>query len=387
MNRLSTKSDCPEKIYDLAIIGAGPAGSLAAALAAKAGLSVIMLERKKHPRFKICGGFLSNRAISLLPHDLNLDSLKTEPVYQVSVIKNRKPYTFNSKHRLGIVLRREDLDHLMVKYACKHGAELKEQETLKAIYKSEGENRNYIYYSLQLSNNNTIKTRFIIGADGALGSTALLAGIRKRRQTLTGRGLSQTFNTESLVAERGSLKFYPQPFLGGMGWSFSGPAWINQGIGGLSCQKMLAKSYLRLFPLESEENSEHASPQSWPLPFLGPLQKIASDNVLLVGDAAGLVEPYSGEGLYNSFASSHLAVHAILKSIAGIENKVKAAEIYRSLFKKQFFYAFFKTLVGTITLHVRSIIAPSTLPSEMAAMMDNLPWFSQNLDLSAIGRD
>ncbi|MGM0651232.1 MAG: geranylgeranyl reductase family protein [Bacillota bacterium] len=387
MVNVSIKGNRQEKTYDLVIVGSGPSGSLAAARAAKAGLSVIMIERKKHPRLKTCGGFLSNRAISLLPEDLKLGSLKTEPVYQVSVIKNRKPYTFNSKSRLGIILKREDLDHLMVKYACKYGAELKEQESLRAINKSVDKNKNHTYYSVQLNNNITLKSHFIIGADGAFGCTASLAGIRKKRQAFPGWGLSQTFNTETAIAERGSLKFYPQPFLGGMGWSFSGPEWINQGVGGLSCKKILAKSYRQLFPPESEENSDHPGPQSWPLPFLGPLQNIASDNIILVGDAAGLVEPYSGEGLYNSLVSSHLAVHAILNCLAGIENKAKAAEIYRPLIKKQFFFTFFKTLIGSISLHVRSIIAPSTLPSEIAAMMDNLSWFSHSLDLSVFGRD
>lgn len=124
MEKLFTRKDGPEKVYDLAIIGAGPAGSLAAAMAARAGLSVIMFEQKKHPRTKICGGFLSSRAMSLLPHDLELQSLQSQPVYQISVIKKRTPHTYNSKNRLGLVIKRDDLDQLLAKYAVRAGVQL-----------------------------------------------------------------------------------------------------------------------------------------------------------------------------------------------------------------------------------------------------------------------
>ncbi len=388
MDRLSTSSECPDKVYDLAIIGAGPAGSLAAALAARAGLSVIMFEQKKHPRTKICGGFISSRAISLLPHDLELLSLQSQPVYQISVIKNRTPHTYNSKTRLGLVLKRDKLDQLLAEYAVRTGVKLKENETVESVQtvKPDGNNKDLYLFKTTKNEDVNIFASYLIIADGANSNNADQVGLSGKHR-FCGWGLSKIINLKSPVAETGILKFYPLPFLGGMGWSFSGSDWANHGVGGLAGRKYLARAYNKLFPSEAKGNREQGKLNSWPLPFLGPLKKNANYNSIAIGDAAGLVEPFSGEGLYNSFKSAHLAISAILKSMAEIDSQVTAAEIYNPLFRKYFYFAFIKTLPGAALLHARSILASSTLPSQIAALMNNSLWFNQALDLSAIGTD
>ncbi len=388
MDCSSNKSNRPENIYDLAIIGSGPAGSLAAALAAKAGLDVIIFEQKKHPRPKVCGGFLSARAISLLPGDLNLFSPQAEPVYQVSIIKKRKPYTYNSKNRLGLVIKREHLDQLLAEYAIEAGAKLKENEIVESMQtvKPDGYDRNY--YLLKTAKNKITGTlaSFLIIADGAHGSTLSKVGL-SRKPSFCGWGLSKVFNMKSPIAETGILKFYPLPLLGGMGWSFSGPDWTNHGVGGLAGKKHLLRAYQKLFPKDFEADPGCVNPVCWALPFLGPLQNNASHSTMVIGDAAGLVEPFSGEGLYNSLKSAHLAVSATLESMAKSDSQAVAAEIFNPLFRKHFRSVFCKTLIGSTLLHARSILAPSTLPSEMAALMNNALWFNQSLDLSTIGTD
>ena len=82
--------------YDLAVIGAGPAGAFAAAEAAKAGIKTMILEQKSFPRPKICGGFISFRALSLLPADFSLPPETAEPVKRLSIIKKAQPATGDS---------------------------------------------------------------------------------------------------------------------------------------------------------------------------------------------------------------------------------------------------------------------------------------------------
>ncbi len=382
------RKESTDKVYDLAVIGAGPAGSLAAALAARAGLSVIMFEQKKHPRTKICGGFLSGRAISLLPQDLELLSLQYEPVYQISVIKNRTPNTYNSKSRLGLVLKRDKLDQLLAEYAVRTGVKLKENETVESVQTVKPDGNNKDLYLLKSTKNKDVNifANYLIVADGVNSNNAGKVGL-PGKHSFYGWGLSKVINMESPVAETGTLKFYPLPFLGGMGWSFSGPKWTNHGVGGITGKKHLKKAYPKLFASDFEANPEDEKPNTWPLPFLGPLKKNAKYNSIVIGDAAGLVEPFSGEGLYNSFKSAHLAISAILKSMAKIDSQVAAAEIYNPLFRKHFYRAFIKTLPGAALLHARSIMAPSTLPSQIAALMGNSLWFNETFDLSSIGTD
>jgi len=388
MNRPSTRSNYPEKIYDLAIIGAGPAGSLAAILAARTGLSVIMFEKNKHPRSKTCGGFLSSRAISLLPDDLELLSLQSQPVYQINVMKNRTPHTYNSKTRLGLVLRRDELDQLLAEYAVKTGVKLIENEIVESVQTVKPDDYNKDLYLLKSTKNKDVNifANYLIIADGANSNNASKVGL-SGKCSLCGWGLSKVIKMDSPVAETGILKFYPLPFLGGMGWSFSGSGWTNHGVGGLTGIKHLTRVYHKLFPSETEETQEQGKLNAWPLPFLGPMKKNANYNSIVIGDATGLVEPFSGEGLYNSFKSAHLAISAILKSMAEIDSQVTSAEIYNPLFRKYFYFAFIKTLHGTALLHTRSILASATLPSQIAALMNNSLWFNQALDLSAIGTD
>ena len=361
--------------YDLAVIGGGPAGTLAAALAAETGLSTIVLEKKRYPRNKICGGFISARSISLLPKDLRLSSLPSESIYQVSIIKKRQPYIYNSKTRLGMVIEREQLDHLMAKYACGKGAVIMEGQALQTIKRTEDKKENFWPYILETGNSAgpKYKARYVIAADGAMGETAMLAGLRSNKKGPTGWGMSKIIKARSNVAETGAVKFYPLPFLGGMGWSFSGPDWTNHGVGGLFGRKLLLKAYHRIFP----GDPECANLNAWPLPFLGPLKKAAAGNLLLTGDAAGLIDPFSGEGLYNSFKSSILAVRAIT---AAEKSNREAGELYSKIFKQHFRNGFTASLVGAFFLHGLSITNPSALPHTMAALMVNRLWFNRDID-------
>ncbi|MGM0687989.1 MAG: FAD-dependent monooxygenase [Bacillota bacterium] len=361
--------------YDLAVIGGGPAGTLAAALAAKAGLSTIILEKSSYPRVKICGGFMSARSISLLPKDLRLSSLPSESIYQVSIIKKRQPYIYNSKTRLGIVIEREQLDHLMAKYACSNGAVIMEGHSLQKITRVENNKEKFRPYLLETGNSSGIKylARYVIAADGAAGRTAKLTGLRRDKNSPAGWGMSKIIKARSNVAETGAVKFYPLPFLGGMGWSFSGPDWTNHGVGGLFGRKGLSKAYNRIFPGEPD----NIKPQSWPLPFFGPMRKPAAGNLLLTGDAAGLIDPFSGEGLYNAFKSSILAVGAIS---AAEKNNREAGSIYSKIFKQHFRSGFTTSLAGAFLLHALSITNPSALPHAMAALMLNRLWFNRNID-------
>ncbi len=370
-----------EIVFDLAVIGCGPSGALAASLAAEAGLSTVILESKKHPRPKICGGFLSTRSIDLLPEDLSLSSLQAGTVYQVSLIKKRNFYYIdNSKKPLGLVIKREKFDQLMAEYACSKGAILREKEALKAInITGENETRAKSYYLLESekTEGKTLKVRYLMGADGAMGNTALLAGLRKPGEGIKGWGLSQIVKTKPKVADTSTAKFYPLPFLGGMGWSFSGPDWTNHGVGGLFGRNMLLKAKRKLF----HNQYDHSTPLFWPLPFLGPLQKPATGNLLLIGDAAGLVDPFSGEGLYNSFKSAILAVQAV---IAAEKNGIEASNTYNYLFRKNFREKFAASLCGALLLHTRSIVKPSSLAHQIADLMENKLWFNYNIDLSSI---
>ena len=361
-------------MYDLVVVGAGPAGSLAAALGAKAGFSTLILEKKSFPRSKTCGGFVSARALSLLPDDLIFPPESFKPVHKIAVNRGKRSYSHTSEKKLGILVKREQFDHLLVRYACSKGAVLVEGSALNGLKRVEaGNNRPFNdHLQLESAGNKHILARYVIGADGARGSYAALSGLRATGNYRTGWGLAELIETQGGSEDPGTLTFYPLPFLGGMGWSFNGHGWTNRGVGGLAKPHLLLKAYRRLFP----EDNENQNPAAWPLPFLGPLKQAASDNLLLIGDAAGLVEPFSGEGLFNSFKSSVLAVQALIRAE---EEQRSAGPVYRGLFRAHFQKGFVASLAGATLLHACSIIRPSSLPPLIALLMENNLWSSRGL--------
>ncbi len=360
-------------IFDLAVIGAGPAGALAAALAADAGFSTVIVEQKTLPRQKICGGFISGRALSLLPPDFELKGMQAEIINKIAIIKGDTAYRYNSANRLGVVIKREDFDACLTRYACEKGSGLIEGRPLARVVKTGAGKTGEYLYSLEGTANHRkhLMSRFVIVADGAAGRCSLPDALRSKRSLLRGWGLTRFVQCEAEAVEAGTLNFYPLPLLGGMGWAFSGPdCWVNQGVGGLAGRKRLLRAYHKLFRAETADRN----PLYWPLPFLGPLSKAASGNLVLVGDAAGLVEPFSGEGIYNAFKSAALAVQAL---ITAREKQTDAAEIYQNLYHTHFRNSFAAALADAFIMHARSVALPATLPPIMAELMANKLWFNR----------
>ncbi len=364
--------------YDVAVVGAGPAGCLTAAIAARAGLSVLLLEKRRLPRDKICGGLISSRALALLPPGVLPPQGAGSPVTAVRVHGRRgRSYLYRSSELLGMVVRRGHFDFLLSSYASACGAVLVQESPLVHLeMQHQGPAPWQSLYRLHCGGPApaTYHARCVVGADGARSRCARLFGLR-RQELLRPAGWGYTKTVEPPpdgAAEAETVHFFTLPHLGGLGWSFPGEGFVNRGVGAPFKPSLLKREYRRLFP----ETTAAAGAAAWPLPFTGPLLKPARGNLLLVGDAAGLVDPFSGEGVYNALKSALLAGCALKNAFS---EKRAAGPLYHRLFRAHFGRGFIPAMAGAALLHARCLLNPAGMPRSIAAIMLNRHWFKRDL--------
>ena len=144
--------------YDVAIVGAGPAGSVAAYRLADAGASVLLLDKASFPRDKPCGGGVTGRAARLLP--FSIEPVVEDVVYRLDCgLRYGQHITRRARAPLAYMTQRRWLDHFLLQKAAEAGAEVRERETADV---------------------RELDAKIVIGADGCNGSSAKQLGLADR---------------------------------------------------------------------------------------------------------------------------------------------------------------------------------------------------------------
>jgi len=280
------------------VVGAGPAGSAAAFALAKAGVETLLLEKRAFPRDKLCGGFLAGRTLGLL-RELHgeIPAALLHHAGERFVVHHAGERVV--ERELGgpmAFVQRAEFDEWLARRAVAAGARL--EELAEAVgFEGDGEG-----VTLTLKNGSTRRAAWVVAADGALS--------RLRRQVEPGHRFGQTALEVHVPAERDDpprLDFGLFPW--GYAWDFPKRGLRSVGLGGLAArtgdQKALLADYLVRLGLPAT-----ARVAGWPLPDR-PMWRRARGRTLFAGDAAGLCEPISGEGIYYALRSGERAARAI----------------------------------------------------------------------------
>jgi geranylgeranyl reductase family protein len=305
--------------YDVAVVGAGPSGSTTAYHLAKAGARVIMLDRAEFPREKPCGGGVTARAYERSPVDLT-------PVVEQVVSRVRFSFRlgefFDYEYRtrdagpeprtLVYMTQRHRLDEYLMQQAVAVGAEFEGGHQVREIELGADGVRIG-------SNGSSIEAAVIVGADGANGVVAHQAGLAPVTQPPVAleahfpyRGDGAPAGWSDLLAiELGSME-------GGYGWSFPKADHFNVGCGGFRSEGSHLREHLSALQKHyGLGDIEMTNLRGHHLPTRDDDAPITRGRALLVGDAAGLVDPMSGEGIYSAFVSGHLAAARLLRFLDG----------------------------------------------------------------------
>jgi geranylgeranyl reductase family protein len=302
-----------QDLYDAIIVGAGPGGATAAYFLGEAGWRVLLLEKESVPRYKTCGGGLSAGMLEIFPFPF-------EPVIEARV----ESIAFALRQRrveipipgLGMqMVMRDRFDAYVLAHAkvevCTGTAVQRVVESDDGVIVETRDRRAY-------------RGRYLIAADGANSVAARSLGLRRGKRLAGAIEVEAEAPPEVLARFAGRVLFIFGELDMGYLWVFPKAHHLSVGIAALGpkpgeLQAALQRVMSRLgIPLHGAERHGH------PIPVYTGREPLRTRRTLLVGDAAGLVDPFSGEGIRFAVKSGKLAAEVLLAGrLEAYESRVR----------------------------------------------------------------
>jgi geranylgeranyl reductase family protein len=320
---------------DVLVVGAGPGGAGAAYHLARHGIDVLSVDRARFPREKVCGDGLTPRGVAAIQR-MGVDA--TEPGFvRIEGLKVRGPTVtlelpwprLESLPDFGVVRTRHDLDHLLVQRAVKAGATVWEGAEAMGPLVEDGW---VVGARVQREGGEpeTVRARYVLASDGASSRFAQKAGVRRdpsrplgvaaRRYYRSPRPQGTWFESWFDLWENGVI-------LPGYGWIFPvGDGLLNVGAGLLNTTSF----FKDISPRRMLDVFERSLPEEWgiredgaagdllsgPLPMGMNRRPLAMPGLLVIGDAGGLVNPFTGEGIAYAIESAEVAAELVHDALA-----------------------------------------------------------------------
>ncbi len=320
-----------ESRYDVIISGAGPAGSLLGFLLSQNNIKTLIIDKKDFPRYKICAGGLQDRSLELIPFDINTTIHRS---FESILFSMKGRDSFSKEYGSPIIhtVDRGEFDHFLAERAMENGCQIKFG---REVMDFESSNNNITVKTKK----HKYRTKILIGADGIrglvhrriIGKASILKilgyELEKKCRPEEDREIMQHIGLDFGGTKRGYL------------WTFPKKDSISFGIGGpvdtAGPMKKYFRQYLGKDIIGNNGNGPKVMAQC--IPIRKEETPLCRERVLLIGDAACLGDAFTGEGLYNSFRSSHHALKSIIAALKRSEYSFKdyretiIEDIYRDI--------------------------------------------------------
>jgi geranylgeranyl reductase family protein len=359
------------KKYDVIVAGGSCAGAAAGFSLTKAGKSVLIIDKAVFPRKKLCGGMVPEKTMTLLKdvygeavsENIPIDS--TCSAFGIFHATLGKVCKYSHPSNKLYFVDRGTFDHFFLNQAQAAGCEVLCGHKVTEVKEN----------SVTMDSGEEIFSSIIIGADGAnsMVRKSLSSEIKKEDYTI-GLEVDIDYNQLNCFDDEGGV--YPKIYFGfmnfGYGWVFPKKAFATVGLGGMVHKNNVNVRQLFSTFLKSLLKNGNPVPDrfsGFPVPCHNLIKKPGLGNILLCGDAAGFVEPITGEGIYFAILSGQLAARAILGSD-------DPADRYNRLIRKRVFPLFRQALF------MRPLFFnPRIFSYAMHKMMNNGKYCKYYLDL------
>ena len=334
-----TPNKPPADEADVIVVGAGPAGATTAFYLAQSGLDVLLLEKSRFPREKVCGDGLTPRAVKTL---VGMGISVTE---QDGWVRNKGLRVIGAGKRLelpwpelasypgyGLVRTRHDMDETLARRAQQAGARLHEGVTVTTPVRSERTGRitGVVAKTADDGEDRTYRARVVVAADGNSSRLSVAMGLPKRDDRPLGvavRTYYRTHRHDDDYLESWLDLWDGDRLLPGYGWIFGmGDGTSNVGLGLLNTSAAfghtdyhaLLRKWLKGMPAEwgfTEENRTQPI-RGAALPMGFNRTPHYHQGLLLAGDAGGMVNPFNGEGIAYAMESGEILARTIVQALA-----------------------------------------------------------------------
>ena len=304
----------------VAILGGGPAGAFAAERLASAGLDTIVFDEKLAWE-KPCGGGLTYKAYNTYPFLIENNTPKKMVGEMVLAAPRAKAATLRLSQPL-LIYSRIDLNRLMLERAERAGARIEKARVLETTRTSTG-------WRLRTSSGS-------LDADFCIVATGARNPLRDLGTQLTAQDTMSTLGYY-VRGDQAQIDIQFLPHLEGYIWVFPRCGHLSVGICGKGEPAASLRKRLESYMAQRGLCSKGAAFYSHLLPSRGPaawkFRRVSGEGWLAVGDAAGLVDPITGEGLYYALRSADLAAKALLAELGGLADRL---QVYRRLLRRDF---------------------------------------------------